>query len=49
MEQQQQPFLRKIDGVGAPQGFGPLDDKLGFERILRTSPLIAVPPICAST
>ena len=32
-----------------PQGFGPLDDKLGFERILRASPLIAVPPICAST
>ncbi len=29
-----------------PQGIGPLDDNLGQQRILRTSPLTAVPPIC---
>lgn len=29
-----------------PQGVGPLDDNLGQQRILRTSPLTPVPPIC---
>jgi hypothetical protein len=29
-----------------PQGLGPLDNNLGDQRILRTSPLVAVPPVC---
>jgi hypothetical protein len=29
-----------------PQGVGPLDNNLGQQRILRTSPLTPVPPIC---
>jgi hypothetical protein len=33
-------------GQQDPQGTGPLDDSLGQQRILRTSPLTAVPPIC---
>jgi hypothetical protein len=44
------PFDRPTGGGAEPpqdpQGLGPLDDNLGQQRILRTSPLIAVPPIC---
>ena len=44
------PFDRRMDVTGAapqdPQGDGPLDDNLGEQRILRTSTLTAVPPIC---
>jgi hypothetical protein len=46
------PFDRPVEGPGGPapaqdpQGIGPLDNNLGGQRILRTSPLIAVPPIC---
>lgn len=44
------PFDRPTGGVVAPpqdpQGIGPLDNFLGNQRILRTSPLVAVPPIC---
>jgi hypothetical protein len=42
------PFDRPggLTAPGDPQGLGPLDNNLGFQRILRTSPLIAVPAIC---
>jgi hypothetical protein len=46
------PFDRPVTGPGGPappqdpQGIGPLDNNLGDQRILRTSALIAVPPIC---
>jgi hypothetical protein len=44
------PFDRPVNQPGAPasdpQGLGPLDNHLGNQRILRTSPLIAVPPVC---
>ena len=43
-------FDRPVDVAGAapqdPQGVGPLDDNLGQQRILRTSPLTTVPPTC---
>jgi hypothetical protein len=42
-------FDRPVVGPAAaqdPQGIGPLDDNLGKQRILRTSPLTPVPPIC---
>ena len=43
------PFDRPTGGAAEPpqdpQGLGPLDNNLGQQRILRTSPLIAVPPI----
>jgi hypothetical protein len=44
------PFGRPPEGPSGapqdPQGSAPLDDNLGDQGILRTSPLIAVPPIC---
>jgi hypothetical protein len=46
------PFDRPVVGPGGPvhaqdpQGVGPLDNNLGKQRILRISPLMAVPPIC---
>jgi hypothetical protein len=44
------PFDRPVNEPGVPpqdpQGVGPLDNNLGSQRILRTSPLTAVPPIC---
>jgi hypothetical protein len=43
-------FDRPVSQPGAPpqdpQGIGPLDNALGDQRIVRTSPLVAVPAIC---